>query len=125
MKKNNLIIYVLILCIVLLAVLLGINLFKSNSYTVSSNLPISRYVESPKSFAGNTYQLNGSIESQIAYSDDKGRVLIIKSIDTRESLPLMVPKSLEGFNPQTGQKYKLTVRIDQAGKLILTNFSKM
>lgn len=127
MKKNKAI-FIAILIPFVSVVIASIFLYasKSNSSKLndSTSLPVERYVNSPKSFAGNSYDISASVESQLAYADDKGRLLLLKTFSGK-SLPIFVPKTINGFNPNTGQRYNFETRIDQSGKLIMTNFRKL
>ena len=89
-----------------------------------AKLPIAQYCDLPKSFAGNEYSISALVDSQLAYSENVGRIILIKT-NSGKSLPLLVPATLEGFNPSVGQRYNFNVRIDEDGKLLLTAFRKI
>ncbi len=97
---------------------------KSSGNGDNTNLPLEAYTESPKSFSGNEYSLTASIDSQLAYSESNGRIILLKTFSGR-SLPLFVPPAIKGFNPNVGQRYDFKTRIDGDGKLVMTNFKKL
>ena len=123
MNKKSIIISVgIIACAVLL--MLGIKTFKDNAVASGNELPVSQYINAPKSFAGNIYNLTVQIDSQLAYDDIAGRMLLVKA-DAESSLPVYVPNVLPNFNPMVGQKYKFTVKINGVGMLTLTDYKKI
>lgn len=120
MKKNSSIILGVVGAICIIAFFAMFFMGKGDN----SNFPFERYVEQPKSFAGNSYSLSASIDSQLAYADNKGRIILLKTFENK-SLPLFVPAAIEGFNPNTGQRYSFQVRIAGDGKLVMEKFKKL
>lgn len=96
---------------------------KKSAEGESNALPFERYMENPTSFAGNCYEISASVDSQLAYVDNKGRIILLKTF-AGKSLPIFVPATITGFNPNVGQRYTFQTKIDQNGKLILTDFRK-
>lgn len=97
---------------------------KSSKNGDRTSLPIEAYIEYPKSFSGNKYALTASVDSQLAYSEGRGRIILLKTF-SNNSMPLFVPAEVKGFNPNVGQRYDFRVRIDGDGKLVMTNFRKL
>ena len=123
MNKKSMIISVgIFTCAIFLMVVIKIS--KDRAVMSGNDFPISLYVNSPQSFAGNVYSLNVQIDSQLAYDDISGRMFLVKSSDSTP-LPIYAPHSLSGFNPMVGQKYKCTIRIAGDGMLTLTSFEKI
>lgn len=89
-----------------------------------SALP-ARYVDSPSSFAGNKYSISAQIDSQLAYKEGVGRILLVKIFPSGDSLPLFISVDVENFNPQRGQRYAFDVDVKPDGKLSAYNFKKM
>ena len=100
-------------------------LYRSITGSSRENLPIAQVRENPKSFSGNGYDLEASIESQIAYKENVGRIILTKDLMTGIVVPIFVPDSLSGFNPSPSQLYRFSLKIDHAGVLNLTNFKKL
>jgi|GEM_PF-1321836 len=125
MNKNKPItIIIATICLALLSVVLVIVLKNTNTAQTNS-FPVSKYMESPTSLAGNTYSTNVKIASQLAYNDEAGRIILVRTLDSDSAIPVLAPNTLSNFNPLVGQKYGFDLKIDQRGKLILTSFRKM
>ena len=123
MNKKSIIISIsIIICAVFLMAIIKIS--KDRAVISGNEFPISQYINSPQSFAGNVYSLNAQIDSQLAYNDVSGRMFLVKSYDSTP-LPVYAPHSLSGFNPMVGQKYKFAIRIAGDGMLTLTSFEKI
>lgn len=113
-----------VLSVLIVGGFLYINGKNGSGATDGTKLPVVEYCEQPKLFAGNEYSICAFVDSQLAYSESVGRIILIKT-NSGKSLPLLVPAKLEGFNPSVGQRYNFSVRIDEGGKLLLTDFRKM
>ena len=126
MKKNKPIIIAILIPLISLMIA-GVFVYMGKSKKSAENdsnaLPFERYMENPTSFAGNCYEISASVDSQLAYVDNKGRIILLKTF-AGKSLPIFVPATITGFNPNVGQRYTFQTKIDQNGKLILTDFRK-
>ena len=124
--KGNKVILVAI-AIPMVAVLLAFLFIylKGNSKSAENILPVDEYIIRPMSFAGNSYAFTASIVSQLAYSDTRGRIILVKPQSANGQLPILVPPTVENFNPQVSQIFTFWVKIDSEGKLIMTDFKKM
>ena len=112
--------------ILVVAIIIGVAVLGGKfEGTVRDNFPIANYLNNPKTFAGNAYDTVASIDVQLAYKDGVGRILSIKPVNGGGTVALFVPSSLENFNPQVGQKYSMSVKIDESGKLVLNSFKKL
>lgn len=98
MKKQTSILIAILIPLVLLIVVLVFFLVKNSTDSYLTSLPIERYVDTPKSFAGNIYSLNATIDSQLAFVENKGRIILLKTSENR-SIPIYILASREGFNP--------------------------
>lgn len=126
MNKNKAIMIAAAFPVIAVAIVALIIAFKPSKGMSGSgsDLP-DRYFDAPKSFAGNSYSINASVDSQLAYKGGVGRILLVQVSETGALLPLFVPEDTKNFNPMTGQKYRFAVKIDGEGKLVLSNFRKM
>ncbi len=98
---------------------------KRNTAQAGAALPTDNYIEHPLNYAGNTYAFSAGIVSQLAYSDSRGRIILVKPQTNNNQLPIFVPPTIKNFNPQVNQVYMFSVRIDSEGKLVLTDFKKI
>ena len=99
--------------------------FSKHNKSRGDTFPIERYIENPTAFAGHNYVLTASVDSQLAYSEIRGRILLVNTINSQTPLPILVLPTISDFNPRTNQRYELNVRIDGDGKIILTAFEKL
>lgn len=76
------------------------------------------------SFAGNSYAFTASIVSQLRFVRG-GSIILVKPQSANGQLPILVPPTVENFNPQVSQIFTFWVKIDSEGKLIMTDFKKM
>ena len=122
-RKNAMLIAIIIPLITCLIALLLV--FSKHNKSNDDTFPIERYIENPTAFAGHNYALTASVESQLAYSDTRGRILLVNATNSQTPLPILVLPTISDFNPRTNQRYELNVRIDGDGKIILTAFEKL
>lgn len=125
MKEKKVILIAIAIPLVAVTLALIFILVKQHSVQTGPVLPIDSYIEHPLNYAGNSYSFSASIISQLAYSDTRGRILLVKSQTINHQLPIFVPPTIKGFNPQVNQVYAFSVSIDSEGKLVLTDFKKI
>lgn len=125
--KNNKPLIVAILIPLISIIIAGSFIYVTKKKTFAAgdgiSLPLERYMDFPKSFAGNCYEISASVDSQLAYADNKGRIILLKTF-AGKSLPIFVPVAITGFNPNVGQRYTFQTKIDRDGKLVMTDFRK-
>ncbi|MBO5782186.1 MAG: hypothetical protein J6R08_06995 [Opitutales bacterium] len=98
---------------------------KRNSDSGLNDFPAQAYIENPKSFAGNSYKLNVQIDSQLAYAENVGRILLVKMLEKNENVPVFTLANIKNFNPMAGQKYSFCVKVADDGVLNLLSFEKL
>lgn len=124
MKKNVIIGCVMVFFVA--AAFVVVAEMQRNSLPSGGSFPAAEYFEAPKSFAGNAYRFNAQIDSQLAYNEKTGRILLVRILDGNGGgLPVFVPAGVKNFNPMAGQKYLFRVKISNDGTLILTSFEKL
>lgn len=82
MKKNKPIIIAILIpliSVMIAGVFVYMGKSKKSVENDSNALPFERYIEAPKSFAGNCYEISASVDSQLAYADNKGRIILLKT----------------------------------------------
>lgn len=125
MKEKKVILIAIAIPLVAVALALIFIFVKQNSVQSGLALPIDNYTERPLNYAGNSYSFSAGIISQLAYSDTRGRIILVRPQTTNHQLPIYVPPTIKGFNPQANQVYVFFVTIDSEGKLVLTDFKKI
>lgn len=123
MNKKTFVILISLICLVGIA-FFGLKSLKNLNSSPSNELPVAQYINAPKTFAGNTYSLTAQIDSQLAYDENSGRIIKVKTDDNSE-LPIFAPITLANFNPMVGQRYKFSIKIGGDGILTITNFKKI
>lgn len=107
---------------------LGAFLFQrdGNPYRTVERLKPGDYLENANSLRGNTYQLEGVIASSLGWSQEKGRLFSFRIThgDKEYPLPLLVPPTLRDLNLQKGQRYRIKVRVNEAGLLQAEDMTK-
>ena len=122
--KKNLIIGCAIVFMVAAAFLVVAEM-RRNSLTPAGGFPLGKYIENPKSFAGNVYRFGAQVDLQLAYDENAGRILLGNDLDGNEKLPVFIPAGVKNFNPMAGQRYLFCVKVSNDGSLILTSFEKL
>lgn len=124
MKRKKAILIAIIIPIIssLIAILL---VFSMHNKSNGDTFPIERYLGNPTSFAGHNYKITVAVDSQLAYSETRGRILMVNALSSQIPLPILVLPTVKDFNPRTNQRYELQIHIDGEGKIILTSFEKL
>ncbi|MGC3991723.1 MAG: hypothetical protein QM796_18930 [Chthoniobacteraceae bacterium] len=119
-----------ILCAVLLiaAIVGGTLIFGAlrDPYRTLTPLDVSAYLENSNSLRGNTYKLDATIDSKLAWSAAEGSLysVNVSGKDGDQPLPLMVPSSFNSLNVQKGQRFYIQVEVGDQGVLIARDFKK-
>jgi len=107
---------------------LGTFLFQKdgNPYRTVEQLKPADYLENANSLKGNTYQLEGVIVSSLGSSPEKGRLFSFRAGygDKEWPLPVLVPPGYRDLNLQKGQRYRLKVKVNDAGLLEIQEMTK-
>lgn len=124
-RRSTVPLWTLLPAIVLLAA--GGYLFLRNnpgaaSLRATEQLDSSLYYESANSLRGNSYRIDGEIDSSLGNSPSKGRLFSVKlknpgSGAVSDLLPVLVPPALGTLTIQKGQHYLMKVRVIDGGLL--------
>lgn len=95
-------------------------------YRTVEKLKPADYLENSNSLRGNTYQLEGVIASSLGSSPEKGRLFSLRTSygDKDWPLPILVPPGYRDLNLQKGQRYRVKVRVNDAGLLQIEEMTK-
>lgn len=115
--RGSLLFVVLILCSVLLS---GCG---KGGYSGLEALPVDDYLEKPRNFLGNTYQVAGQIDSQIEWEEGLGRILAVEAAGAASRIPVFVPDAVEQ-NLYVGQRYNMRVNIRKGGLIYVEDLRK-
>ncbi len=117
---------VLILLIAAVVLLLAVIVFLLVKGPRASNLeplPVAAYLETPGDFMGNTYAFRVQIDSQIQWDEAVGRLVAVIPEGSRGRVPVFVPESVER-NLHIGQRYEMSVRIENGGLIHVEDLHK-
>jgi hypothetical protein len=108
-KKINPLFYVVALPIACILTLGAIVFFRKVSSADAQPINISTYRQSWRTLNGNTYLLRCQIDQQLGYSEGKGRILKVHTLDAPTPFLVFVPVEVDGTqNFEAGQRYKFT-----------------
>jgi len=107
---------------------LGILVFQKDGdpYRTVEKLRAEDYLENANSLRGNTYQIEGVIAHALGSSPEKGRLFSLRTGqgDRECPLPILVPPGYRDLNLQKGQRYRVKVRVNDAGLLEVEEMTK-
>lgn len=89
-----------------------------NDFTVAA------YLANPPSLAGNRYQARMRVDSQLGSSQDSGRLLVFKEMDSDKPLAVLVPASLDKINLEKGQLLQVRFLIRDGGLIYVEDIQK-
>lgn len=79
-------------------------------------LDVQTYSTSANSLRGNTYRLEGAIDTLLAWSPS-GRLVSIHIDDGKKLIPILLPSDLHSVNIEKGQRLRFLVEVDDRGVL--------
>jgi hypothetical protein len=98
----------------------------ANPYRTLERLKAEDYLENANSLRGNTYQVEGVILNSLGSSPEKGRLfgLRLGSGGRELPVPILVPPGYRDVNLQKGQKFRIKVRVNDEGLLLVEEMTK-
>ena len=98
----------------------------SDPYRTVEALKPQDYLENANSLRGNVYQLEGVIASSLGSSPERGRLFSLRTSygDKDWPLPVLVPPGYREINLQRGQRYRIKVKVNEAGFLEIEEMTK-
>ncbi len=121
--------WIIIVCIVVIgAVILGRAFFGEldDPYRTIPELDVATYLENSDALRGNVYKADGMIDSSLAWSPVRGRLIAIEVQATPDNalLPVLVPPDLSDINIQKGQSFLLQLEVVEDGILLAKDLKK-
>ncbi len=86
-------------------------------------LPLEAYLGNERNFAGNRYQLNARVDSQLAFDASRGRILAVEPQETQARVVVFVPATIEA-SISANQRLKLVVSVREGGLLEVESLKK-
>jgi hypothetical protein len=105
----------------------GWALYKSVSdpYRTLMPLDVSVYLENANSLRGNVYKLNATVDAQLAWAPQQGRLYSVDVDGRNDILPVMIPASFNSMNIQKGQRYFFKIEVGEKGILRVQDIRKV
>lgn len=99
---------------------------RGDPYRTVEKLRPGDYLENANSLRGNNYQLEGVINASLGSSPEKGRLFSLRTTQGEREflLPVLVPTDYRELNLQKGQRYRLKVRVNDAGLMEVEEMTK-
>jgi len=99
--------------------------FVSDPYRTLQPLDVDSYLENSSSMRQNVYKLNCTVDNQLAWSRDAGRLISVETDPGGEILPVLVPAKLNDVNIQKGQRFFLRIIVGDKGILHVEGIRKV
>jgi hypothetical protein len=91
-------------------------------FRTTSPLPVKEYLENANSIKGNTYRLEALVDKTLEVVPAAGRLFSVEA--GGDTLPLLVPATLNGTNIERGQKLHFRVQVNEKGLLVASEIRK-
>jgi len=89
----------------------------SDPFRTLPPFPLSAYLENSNSLRGNVYSVTGSIDNQLGWSPEVGRLYAIQLDRPTNVIPILIPKQFNATNLQKGQKFVFEIEVTEKGIL--------
>ena len=84
---------------------------------------VAAYQRSPNELAGNRYNLDAQIDSQLRWDEGFGRILSVKPLDSSSRLSVFVPDQV-ATDLRPGQRFHMSVLVKEKGLLQVESLDK-
>ena len=98
----------------------------SDPYRTLTPIDVSAYLDNANSLRGNVYKLNGTIDSELAWSPNQGRLFsVIADGSKTDILPLVIPPEFDHVNIQKDQHFAFKIHVGDKGILTASDLRKI
>ncbi len=118
---------ILVVAFLFMRVMSGGIFGSSDSKISATELSIADYLENANSLRGNVYQVSGTIEEQLRWTTDNGRLFSLETANGGESspIPIRVPQEFSTQNIDRGAEFRFVVEVGKDGLLIVKQIEKI
>jgi len=116
--------------IIVVAAIVGAAFFrfgqKTDPFRSIQSLSLTDYYQNANGLQGNVYKIDGTIQTSLYSSTDKGRLITI-SVDNSTSediIPILIPASMNQFEIQRGNHIHVKVLVEKNGLLVVQQIDK-
>lgn len=94
--------------------------------STATELNITDYLENANSLRGNVYQVTGTIEEQLRWTPENGRLFSVEASHDGKitPLPIRVPQEFSSQNIDRGATFRFIIEVGKNGLLIAQNVEK-
>jgi len=83
----------------------------------ASSFNASEYLENANALRGNTYRVQGTVEEQLRWTRDRGRLISV-TVDGGAPVPVLVPQELSHVNIEKNSRLSFVVQVGDNGLLV-------
>lgn len=93
----------------------------------TSELNIQEYLENANSLRGNVYKVSGTVEEQLKWTPENGRLFSVETGSGSDStpIPIRVPQEFSKQNIDRGSEFLFIVEVGKDGLLIARKIEKI
>jgi len=95
-------------------------------YRTLAPIDIPTYLDNANSLRGNVYKFTGTIDSELAWSPDGGRLFSVLADGSKtDVIPLLIPPQLNYINIQKDQRFNFKIEVGDKGILTASDLRKI
>jgi hypothetical protein len=83
----------------------------------ASAFDAAEYLENANALRGNTYRVQGTVEEQLRWTRDRGRLISVQ-VDGASPVPVLVPQELSHVNIEKNSRLLFVVEVADNGMLV-------
>jgi hypothetical protein len=121
-KINPILIAFLIPLVVILAAVIFLVVRKTTRESLEQ-FDYAAYIKAPDNLLGNHYNLDAQVESQLAWDEGFGKLLVVKPVNGTGRLSVFVPDQVGG-NLNVGERFHMNVVIKDQGLINVESLEK-
>jgi hypothetical protein len=121
-KLNPILLAFLIPLVVIVAAVIFV-VVRKTSHASTEQFDYAAYIKAPQNYLGNHYNLDAQVESQLAWDEGFGKLLVVKPVDGPGRLSVFVPDKVGG-NLNVGQRFHMDVVIKDQGLINVESLEK-
>jgi hypothetical protein len=116
-----------VIVLILAAMAGGWSLYRnvSDPYRTLTPLDVSAYLDNANSLRGNVYKLQGTVDTQLAWARQEGRLYSVEVNGRSDILPVLIPATFNSMNIQKGQHYFFKLEVGDKGVLRVRDIRKV
>jgi len=98
----------------------------SDPYRTLTRIDIPTYLDNANSLRGNVYKLTGTIDAELAWSPNGGRLFsVVADGGNTDVVPLLIPPELNYINIQKDQRFDFKIEVGDKGILTASDLRKI